>query len=1088
VLCHRCRTDNPAHAKFCLECAAPLRAPLRSPDTYTPNRLAERILGSRAALEGERKQVTVLFADLKGSMELLADRDPEEARKLLDPVLEHMIEAVHRYEGMVNQVMGDGIMALFGAPIAHEDHAVRACYAALRMQESVKRYAADVKQGHGTDVQIRVGMNSGEVVVRAIGSDLHMDYTAVGQTTHLAARMEQQAAAGTIRVTEYTRRLAEGYVDVRPLGALPVKGLPAPIAVYEVTGHAAAPSRLHVAAARGLSAFVGCVRELDQLREAAAQVAQGHGQVVAVAGEPGVGKSRVYWEFLHSGELDGWRIFQTGAQSYGTAMPYLPVVRLLHGVFGIAPRDDVAAIQQKVTRGIGVWGPDVESTLPALLFLLDVPVVDADWVRLDASQRRQRIFDALECLVFRESQRQPVALIVEDLHWIDRATQAVLDRLVETLAERRVLMLVNHRPGYEPGWAGLRCYRHIRLEPLPSAEADAFLHTLLGHDCEALKRVLITRTEGNPFFAEEAVRTLAETGVLVGDRGAYRVAREMTGTLILPSTIQALLAARIDRLPENEKALLQVASVVGKDIPVSLLAAVTRASVDTVRNQLRTLEEMEFVYQTSGEPELEYTFKHALTQEVAYASLLHDQRRAQHARVLVAAEDLYAGRLGERIEWLATHALKGEAWEKAVPHLWASGTKAFGRSAHTEAILFFERGLEACRHLDDSGEAQAQRIDLHCDLRNAFIASGQPRKGLAEMRRAEELAVALDDPRRVTRVSILFSASLWLDGQSAEARTYGEKACRLADSVGDLALQIGAQFYFGQACLWLGEFDQAARLIQRVLDRVSGDARRERFGLAALPAVLARVQLATLLGYRGEWAAALPHAQEARRLAEEVGHRYSQIVARLVLATAYAAGGEFITARAWIEEILRLSQEWEIPLYVPLLYAWQGRVLVSLGRPEEAIPLLGRAIDDSDRLGMLPYAPQFLTHLAVACLHAGKRDDALRHGEQALTLARARREKPYEVEALHGLGQIAAARGSDQPAADYYSQALDLAIELGMRPVAARCHAGLSDLYRHAGRHAQALEEFTVAATMYREMGMRFWLEDLERRAGQRHA
>ena len=402
VMCPTCAAAIPPGRKFCGNCGTPLTAGATpaarfvSPEVYTPKHLAEKILTSKAALEGERKQVTVLFADLKGSMELLADRDPEEARKLLDPVLECMMEAVHRYEGTVNQVMGDGIMALFGAPLAHEDHAVRGCYAALRMQESVKRYAEEIFRTHGVPVRIRVGLNSGEVVVRSIGSDLHMDYTAVGQTTHLAARMEQMADPGAILLTPDTLHLAEGFVQVQSLGIVAVKGLTTPAEIFELTGASPSRSRLQAAAVRGLTTFVGRDTEMDTLFTALDRAKAGKGQVVAVVGEPGVGKSRLFWEFTHSHRSRGWLIVESGSVSYGKATPYLPVIDLLKTYFGVDNRDDARRLREKVAGKVLTLDRALETELPALLALLDVPVVDAAWRGLDPVQRRQRTFDAVK--------------------------------------------------------------------------------------------------------------------------------------------------------------------------------------------------------------------------------------------------------------------------------------------------------------------------------------------------------------------------------------------------------------------------------------------------------------------------------------------------------------------------------------------------------------------------------------------------------------------------------------------------------------------------------------------------------------------
>src|SRR5499427_1635147 len=490
--------------------------PARELLTYPPPYLAEKILTSRSALEGERKQVTVLFADLKGSMELLADRDPEEARQLLDPVLHRMMAAVHRYEGTVNQVMGDGIMALFGAPIAHEDHAIRACYAALAMQEAIRHYSEEVLRGHGIEVQIRVGLNSGEVVVRAIGNDLHMDYSAIGQTTHLAARMEQLAPPGSIRLTADTLRLAEGLVQVVHLGPVPVKGLPTPVEVGELVGAGPARTRLHAFAARGLTPFVGRQAELAALHEALEQAQAGHGQVVAVIGEPGVGKTRLFHEFTHASRTQGWLVLESSATSYGRATPYLPVIDLLKTYFQIEDRDDGRRTREKLTGRLLTLDPTLGPILPAFLALLEVPVEDSAWQALDPPQRRQRTLEALKHLLLRESQVQPLLLVFENLHWIDAETQAFLDSLMESLPATRMLLLVNYRPEYQHGWGMKTYYTQLRLDPLPPASAEALLQSLLGDNVglEPLKQLLIARPEGNPFFLEESVRTLVETQVL----------------------------------------------------------------------------------------------------------------------------------------------------------------------------------------------------------------------------------------------------------------------------------------------------------------------------------------------------------------------------------------------------------------------------------------------------------------------------------------------------------------------------------------------------------------------------------------------
>jgi len=677
AVCPTCGRANAPGSRFCNECGASLAdgvarvavSRFASPQAYTPKHLAERILTSRQTLEGERKQVTVLFADVKGSTELLEDLDPEDARKLLDPVLERMMEAVHRYEGTVANVMGDGIKAIFGAPLAHEDHAVRACYAALAMQQTVRRYAADVRRTHGVEVQIRVGLNSGGVVVRSIGNDLHMDYSAVGKTTHLAARMEQLATPGTVRLTPDTLRLVEGFVQVTSLGMVPVKGIADPVEVFELTGTTQTRTRLQAAAARGFTRFVGRDAQLDQLRQALEKAAGGHGHVVAVLGEPGVGKSRLFWEFIHSRRLQNWLVLESSSVSYGKATAYLPVIDLLKTYFRIEADDDARRIREKITGKLLTLDEALRPTLPAFLALMEVPVKDAAWQDLDPQQRRQRTVDAVKRLLFRESQVQPLCMVFEDLHWIDADTQMVLDAVIESLPTAQILLLVNYRHEYQHGWGSKTYYTQIRLDPLPVESAQELLGSLMGDDpgLQRSKRLLIDRTEGNPFFLEECVRTLVEIGVLAGERGAYRLTKPLD-TMQVPATIQAVLAARIDRLAPEDKTILQTAAVIGKDFPLALLQTVADSSEEAVQASLGRLQIAEFLYETALYPEAEYTLKHALTLEVAYNSLLHERRRMLHARIIEAFEKLYPERVADRVNWLAHHAFRGEVWGKALKY------------------------------------------------------------------------------------------------------------------------------------------------------------------------------------------------------------------------------------------------------------------------------------------------------------------------------------------------------------------------------------------------------------------------------------
>src|SRR5215813_8302351 len=918
--CATCGTELPVGAKFCLECGQPLSAHATvasrfiSPEIYTPKHLAEKILISKSALEGERKQVTVLFADLKGSMELLADRDPEEARKLLDPVLEHMIEAVHRYEGTVNQVMGDGIMALFGAPLAHEDHAVRACYASLRMQESVKRYADGVRRTEGIPIQIRVGLNSGEVVVRSIGSDLKMDYTAVGQTTHLAARMEQMATPGSVLITPVTLRLAEGYVQVKSLGPVNIKGLLEPLQVYELTGVGATRSRLQAAAARGFTRFVGRDAETEQLRKALGLAGAGHGQVVGVVGEPGVGKSRLFHEFTHSHRTEGWLIVESGSVSYGKATPYFPLIELLKAYFKIHDRDNQREIREKVTGKLLTLDESLKPTLPAFLALLDLPIEDPEWQPLDPLQKRQRILDACKRLLFRESQAQPLLVVFEDLHWLDSETQSVLDNLVESLPTARLLLLVNYRPEYQHNWASKTFYSQLRLDPLPTESGEELLQSLLGTDpsLHAVKQLLITRTEGNPFFLEESVRTLVETRVLEGERDGYRLTTPIE-SIQVPATVQAVLAARIDRLSPEEKRLLQSASVIGEDVPFSLLYAITDLAEENLRSALVHLQAAEFLYEAKLFPDLEYTFKHGLTCQVAYGSLVQDRRRSMHAAVVEGIERLYAGRLTEQVERLAYHALRGEVWNKALSYSRQAGTKADARSAFREAISYFEQALTLLEHLPDGREMRELAIDLHFELRVSLGSLGELEKVLEHLRAAEALANALGDERRSARVNVYIARFLLNRGEYEQAVTACERAIGMTRTLDDYGLEVVATNILGQAYYYLGNYPKAVDALGRNLVTLDSPVVRERFGAAGLPFATSRTSLAVALAERGEFVEAVARCTEAIHIAETVGHPYSVTVMYRGKGHLYLRWGDLHQATLTLEHALEVCRIVESP-------------------------------------------------------------------------------------------------------------------------------------------------------------------------------
>jgi class 3 adenylate cyclase/tetratricopeptide (TPR) repeat protein len=1091
LACPQCKVSNPPGSRFCGQCATQLSSPgtttssprFESPQAYTPKHLAEKILTSRSAIEGERKQVTVLFADLKGSMELLADRDPEEARKLIDPVIDQIMDAVHRYEGTVNHVMGDGVMAIFGAPLAHEDHAVRACYAALAVQSSIRAYSAQMRRSHGIEIELRIGLNSGEVVVGAIGNDLHMEYSAVGQTTHLAARMEQLATPGTVRLTAYTLGFAEGFIHVAPLGPVPVRGLAEPVEVYELKGVSGLRTRMQAAAARGLTRFVGRQAELEVLGQALKHAGAGHGQIVALVGEPGVGKSRLIWEFTHSHRTQGWLALESGSVSYGKATAYRPLIDLLKVYFRIEERDDARRLLEKITGKLLTLDKTLEPILPALLALLDVGVEDPEWQRLHPTQRRSRTLDACKRLLLRESQVQPLVLIFEDLHWIDSETQAFLNSLIESLPTSRILLLVNFRPEYQSTWGSKTYYAQLRVDPLPAESAEELLLGLLGpgdHQ-RGLRQTLIQRTEGNPFFLEESVRSLVEAGVLVGERGSYRLQAPLA-SIQVPGRVQAVLAARIDRLDKEDKRLLQIAAVIGKDVPFPLLQVIAELSPDELQAGLGKLQAAEFLYEARLFPDIEYTFKHALTHEVAYSSLLQERRRGTHAQIVAAMENLYASRMAEQLERLSHHAVRGEVWPRAVTYLHQSGVKALSRSANQEAVAYLDQALDALAQLPEARENIENSIDLRLELRNALHPLGEFERVVEILQRAAELAESVVDKRRQGRVLSYLAQSYRLRGDNTGAIDAGEKAVEIGRDFNDPGIHVPANFHLGQVLFHLGDHLRAIDFYSNNIKTLDGHLAKDRLGMAGIPLVFTRGHLSWSLAELGRFPEAIAEWQEAIRLSEEVKHPFSEAFAKYCGGFLYLRKGEIERAITQLEPGFALCQSMHLRLELPFVASFLGIAYAYEGRHSEGIAMGEQAVSEMSSLKIESGRSWIIGFLGYTYLIAGQATKAVELMQQALELAQLRGERGWVAWEYHvlGLARMAQGAANTEKAHALFEQAKSAAQELHLRPLLARSELSLGQLHRRAGQKDAARQNLESAVSLLKEMQMPIWLQRAE--------
>jgi tetratricopeptide (TPR) repeat protein len=855
------------------------------------------------------------------------------------------------------------------------------------------------------------------------------------------------------------------------------------VEVCELLGAGPALTRLQVFAARRLTPFVGRQAELAALHQALEQAGAGHGQVVAVIGEPGVGKTRLFHEFTHASRTQGWLRLESSATSYGKATPSLPVTDLLKAYFQIENRDDGRRIYEKLTGRLLTLSPALGPTLPALLALLEVPVEEPQWHALDPSQRRQRILDALKRLLLRESQVQPLLLVVENLHWIDAETQAFLDGLVESLPAARLLLLVNYRPEYQHGWRNKTYYTQLRLDSLPPASAEALLQSLLGDDADLvlLKQRLIERTQGNPFFLEESVRTLVETQVLVGEQGAYRLARAPL-SIQVPATVQAVLAARIDRLPLEEKQLLQTAAVIGTEVPLALLQAIAGAPEEPFRLGLAHLQAGEFLYETRLFPEIEYTFKHALTQQVAYETLLQERRRELHARIVEALEALTENRVAEQVERLAHHAVRGAVWDKALTYCRQAGERAMARSAHREAVGHFEQALHVLTYLPAQRHTHEQAVELRLALRSALMPSSDSVRIITCLQEAEALAVVLDDHHRLGQISGFLSVYFRNRGAYDQAITSAQRTLALATADGDSVLHALANLYLGAAYWAQGDYTRAIDCCRETVASLHGPQRLERFGQVTLPAVQASAFLAVCHAELGSFAAGSALGEEGVRIAEAVTHPSSLMWACYGIGLLCLRQGDLPRALPRLERAMGICQEAELPLFVPRMAAALGAAYTLAGHSVDAVALLTQAVEQTMVTDMAGFQALCRLSLGEAQMLAGRLEEALTLTERALTHAHAHQERGNAAYALRLLGEIVARREppENNQAGEYYRQALALAEELGMRPLVAHCHLGLGKLYVTIGRHPEARTELSAAIELYRVMEMTFWLPQAE--------
>jgi class 3 adenylate cyclase/tetratricopeptide (TPR) repeat protein len=1000
VSCPACGVGNLPGAKFCRKCGERQGASERpsatrvslEPRSYTPKHLAEKILTSRSALEGERKQVTVLFADVKGSMDLAEQVDPEEWHKIMDRFFAILSEGVHRFEGTINQYTGDGVMALFGAPIAHEDHAQRACYAALHLRDELRRYAEELKRTRGLSFSVRTGINSGEVVVGRIGDDLRMDYTAQGQTVGLAARMEQLATPGSAYLTEHTAKLVSGLFDLRDLGSFEIKGMRDLVRVHELQGVGRARTRLDVSHARGFTKFVGRQSEMATLEAALDRAIAGNAQVVGVVAEPGTGKSRLCYEFAERCRGREVPVYEGHGVAHGKAIPLLPVLEFQRGYFGITEQDRARAARDKIAGRMVLLDETLADGLALMFDFLGVPDPERPAPSLGPEVRQRQLFEVIRRLGRARSAREPAVFLFEDLHWFDRASEEFVENLVEISPGNRTLVLLNFRPEYHAAWMQRSYYQQLPLLPLgPDAIRELFID-LFGTDpsLSKLPELIQERTGGNPFFIEEIVQSLIETGVVAGARGAYRLVTP-TAEVGLPATVQSVLAARIDRLPEREKRLLQTASVIGKKFSEPILTRVAELGDGDLPGALHALTSAEFLYQEALYPEAEYAFKHPLTQEVAYHSQLAERRRRVHSGVARAIEEVDAARLGERAALLAYHwEHAGDAREAAKWHRRAAEWVGLNNSA--EALLHWRSVRQLLDTLPETPENLTERAAVRAQIMNHLARMGDREDQATSLfREGRELATRSGDPCVLSQVLNGFGQLRVNAGAVTEALDRFLESVRLADETHNIGLRVAVRQGLLVGYAHAGRLRECLAVAEQGLELARGDldlgadrighspslsfssfrgfvlilAGRLRDGAPELDRVieLARTsQRLTVLWFShglhvyrcevtGEAASALAHGREAVDYAERTGNQIGRIFAYLNLGNANVLNGTWRDALEVLETALTIVRERRLSVNEGYVLGAMAAAHLGLGDHAKALGIAEEAIAVCRRRG-----------------------------------------------------------------------------------------------------------------------------------------
>jgi class 3 adenylate cyclase/tetratricopeptide (TPR) repeat protein len=1096
-VCPKCGYESLPEDEFCGQCGhaltedkAPLSIDYSKPQLYTPKFLADKILHTRTAIEGERKLVTVLFADVANYTSISEKLDPEEVYQIMDGCFKILIDEIHRYEGTVDKFTGDGVMALFGAPVAHEDHAQRACYAALAIQKAMPEYAEKIERDSGVEFKMRVGIDSGLVIVSNVGNDLRMDYTAIGDPVNLASRMEGLAEPSTVYVTSDTFKLTEGFFHFESLGKVSVKGKEEPVEAYRLDAAGEIETRFGTAVARGLSRFVGREKEIAALKETFDKAKAGSGQLVSMVGEAGVGKSRLLLEFRESLLRQEYTYLEGRCLHYGNSMPYLPILDTLREFFDIKNVEQESAIKSRIKKTVKKLDVNPATLLPSLYDILSLQVEDKEYLKLEPQQKRDMTFEAIKNLLIILCKNRTLILAVEDLHWIDKTSEEFLTYLICSLANARIMLIQLYRPEYTHSWGGNSYYNEIWVDELSVNPSAELVQSILidGKVASELSELIVSRATGNPLFIEELTHSLLENNSIQMNNGQY-VLRANASDIQVPDTIQGIIAARMDRLEDDLKRTMQVASIIGRDFPYRILHSITDMH-SKLRSHLLRLQELMFIYEKSLIPELEYIFKHALMQEVAYESLLLKKRKEFHARIGQAIETLYQDRLEEFYEVLAHHYSKGESLEKAYEYLRLSGKKAASSYSLWEAFYYYSEAINILNMFPETHENKRRQFEVLVLMQTPMRALGYPEKSLQMLQEGERLAREIGDERSLARFQSIMGYYYSLCGDRQTGIEYAKKAFEKVEKAQDteMVAQIGVDLCASYA--FSGEFSNVVELVPRILNLLEkSDTELESFGGNNLY----NWSLCTYgwsLGMMGHFAEGFAQCEKGLSLARDTGNMLTLQMAEFYSGLLFLVRGEGEKSVEHVQKAMKYGEEAHMIIFEALSWGLLGIGYHILGDSETSRSSLRNAFAIASRSGVHPFLSVIHWIMGWVHLDSGNVEAAQTCLEEAVKLAQDNNENWVEgisrIYLGRALGKLRISQSSK--AEEQTMQGIIILDEGKVKPLSSIGHLFLGDLYVDTGQREKALQTLKKAEAAFQEMGIDYWLrrtqEVLERVEG----